>query len=291
MTTPQLDLFNDSRDVMLRNDVAHAVLRRDAAASRQALQRLQAEYPQDHSLGACALLVERLDQGAPTLDRSASAQAAAATLEQQLAPAARQVLGEAATEWLAGCWQALADAASAVPFDAEHSDGHAAALWLRAGEWQRAADAVKSIASWRRIPAPLGWMAQARHRLYGLDAAWPLLAELAWLAPRRFDQLAGLLADPLLQRARRSFDAQYEGDGEPDELAWFPAWALIERPVLERVLGEAQTQRAHAPERALQLVGELLGFERQGRQRELLAARKELAELNPSLFRAYMQTR
>jgi hypothetical protein len=293
MTTPQLDLFNDSRDVMLRNDVAHAVLRRDALASRETFERLRLEYPRDRSLDAFALLLAWLDQGAPPrLDRPAAAQAAAAAIEQQLAPAAREVLGEAqGDEWLGPCWQALADAASAVPFEAEHCEGHAAALWLRAGQWQRAADAVTGIASWRRIPAPLAWMAHARYGLHGLDAVWPLLAELAWLAPRRFDRLTGLLADPLLQRLRRRFDAEYEGDGGPDDLAWFPAWVLIEQPALERMLGEAQVQRGHDPERALQLVGELLGFERQGRQRELVAARKELRDLNPSLFRAYMKTR
>ena len=57
------------------------------------------------------------------------------------------------------------------------------ALWLRAGDFAAAADAVARIESWRRIPAPLAWMAEARYRLDGLDAHWGLLAELAWLAP------------------------------------------------------------------------------------------------------------
>jgi hypothetical protein len=50
-------------------------------------------------------------------------------------------------------------------------------LWLRAGNAAAARDAVATIASWRRTPAPLAWMAEAVHRGDGLDAAWPLLAE------------------------------------------------------------------------------------------------------------------
>ncbi|MEA3085646.1 MAG: hypothetical protein QOC89_3343 [Paraburkholderia sp.] len=43
----QLDLFNDRRDVMLRNDVLSALLRYDAAGARGALQALANEYPDD----------------------------------------------------------------------------------------------------------------------------------------------------------------------------------------------------------------------------------------------------
>jgi hypothetical protein len=43
----QLDLFNDRRDVMLRNDVLSALQRYDAAGARGALQALANEYPDD----------------------------------------------------------------------------------------------------------------------------------------------------------------------------------------------------------------------------------------------------
>ena len=89
-----------------------------------------------------------------------------------------------------------------------------------AGDWAAAADAVGRIESWWRIPAPLAWMTEARHRMDGLDAAWPLLVELAWLAPKRFDALARSLADAslessirrpwLVSSARRSLQAPAE---------------------------------------------------------------------------------
>jgi hypothetical protein len=51
-----------------------------------------------------------------------------------------------------------------LPFSADASDHHAAALWLREGNWTAAREAVERIEAWRRIPAPLAWMAEVRYR-------------------------------------------------------------------------------------------------------------------------------
>jgi len=293
MSQDQLDLFSDCRDVMLRNDVCEALLRRDPDASRTNLLDLENEYPNDPSREAFEMLVGVLEQGPPASPaQPEAARAASLWLEQQVGPAAHRALGdEAGARWIEPCWQALAEAAEPLAFDPACCEGHAAPLWLRARQWQRAAHAAAAIPSWRRIPAPLGWVAQARHRMLGLDAAWPLLAELAWIAPRRFEEVAVRLDDPVLLRLRKRFDAAHEGAGGPHDLVWFPAWALIDEPRLERPLGEAQVQRACHPERALRVVSELLSLERQGRQRDLVAARKQLRDLNESLFQAYMATR
>jgi hypothetical protein len=296
MQNPQLDLFADSRDVMLRNDVADALLRRDAPAAQAAWQRLVAEFPDETQAAALQLLVAQIEIGDPAPFTSAAAACSAATdIEQRIAPAATAVLGDGGAAWIQPLWQALAHACAALPFEPAHAPGHAAALWLRAGCWREAADAVERIASWRRIPQPLAWMAQARHRLLGLDTVWPLLAELAWLAPQRFAALRPLLADPALNRLCKRFEAGFDsggaGDGDDDDWVWFPAWAAIDQPTLAHPLGAAQTQRGRAPERALQLVRELIGYEHQGRQRDLVAGRKELRDLNAALFAAYMATR
>jgi hypothetical protein len=300
MQSLQLDLFADSRDVMLRNDVADALLRRDAPTARAALQRLQAEFAHEPQADALQCLVTQLERGHPAaITSAADACRAADVIEQHIGPAAAAVLGDGSRAWLQPLWRELAQACAGVAFAPEHAPGHAAALWLRAECGREAADAVGRIPSWRRIPAALAWMVQARHRLLGLDAAWPLLAELAWLAPSRFVGLRPLLADPVLERLCKRFAAGYEGgdgdggdgrDGDADWM-WFPAWAAIDQPALVRPLGEAQTQRGDAPERALALVRELIGYEHQGRQRDLIAGRKALRDLNGALFAAYMATR
>ena len=51
----QLDIFEHSRDVMLRNDVISALERHDAAAARAACDLLAQECPADESLPLCVL--------------------------------------------------------------------------------------------------------------------------------------------------------------------------------------------------------------------------------------------
>jgi hypothetical protein len=162
---------------------------------------------------------------------------------------------------------------------------------LRAGDWVAARQAVERIESWRRIPAPLGWMAQARYCAEGLEAAWPLLTELAWLSPGRFAELSARLADASLDTLRKKFDASFEGVGQAADLAWFPAWALTERASLARLLREAQPSRHTAPERATRLLLQILSLEREGRQHDLVERRKALRDVHAGLYAAYMKTR
>ena len=289
----QLDIFEDSRDQMLRNDVLHALERRDAAAARQAWQQFAAEYADDATLAPLDRLVHALERPETALfDAAPQAAVALRLLQDDLVPAAQRLWSAAAADaWLAPLWAQLARRAARLAFDAAAPELHAAALWLRAGQPAEAAEAVAHIASWRRIPAPLAWMTEAVHRRDGLDASWALLAELAWLAPERFDALLRRLGDPLLDRLRRQFDAAYEGDGPSGDAAWFPAWVLCEKPALAALIGQAQPGLKRAPERAMRLLLDLLQLERQGRQHDLILRRRQLRDLQPALYAAYMKSR
>jgi hypothetical protein len=296
-TMQQLDIFADSRDVMLRNDVLEALQQRDAVPARSALERLAGEYPDDGALPAMTVLVREFEREAtaPFADHAALA-VACRHLEDEVVPAARRVLhAQAIHAWLAPCWGALARRAEALPFrvaDAgHHAANHAAPLWLLASEGVAAIDAVEGIASWWRIPAPLAWMTEARYRTSGLDAAWPLLAELAWLASEKFAALLTVLGDASLDALRRRFDAEFPGTGAVDDYAWFPAWLLVVKPALAGRLGEARVRRDQAASRATALLGEILRREREGDQHELVSLRQELSRLHADLFDVYMTTR
>jgi hypothetical protein len=289
----QLDIFEHSRDLMLRNDVLHALERRDAAPSRAAWLKLQAEYPRDETLAPLDLLVSVLEcpPGPPFPDPAAALEALR-SMRSHVGPAAQRLWGEqAGTAWLAPLWRQLAHRAEGLAFRADAADAHASALFLQAGDFGAAADAVARIESWRRIPAPLACMTEARYRLDGLDTSWGLLAELAWLSPQRFDALTKRLADPVLARLRRQFDAEFEGNGDGADLAWLPAWVLCEKPALAASLGRSQPGLHGAPERAMRLLLDLLHLERQGRQRDLVAQRRNLRDLQPALYAAYMKSR
>jgi hypothetical protein len=300
-TMQQLDIFADSRDVMLRNAVLEELQRRDGDGARTALDQLTTEFPGDGTLSLMRVLVRELERApaTPFADHAALA-IARRHLEEEVVPAARWVLPtQTVCAWLAPCWSSLAQRAAALPFRgadagnpaAIRTESHAAPLWLHAGEWAAASRAVDGIESWWRIPAPLAWMTEARYRTAGLDAAWPLLAELAWLAPRRFATVLTVLGDASLDALRRCFDAEFPGTGEVDDYAWFPAWLLVVKPALSARLREARVQRDEAASRACALLGEILRREHEGDQHELVALRWELSGLHAGLFDAYMATR
>ena len=302
-TMQQLDIFADSRNVMLRNAVLEELQRRDGDGARTALDQLATEFPDDGTLSAMGTLVRELERTptTPFADHAALA-VARRHLEEEVVPAAQRVLpAQTVYAWLAPAWSSLAQRAAALPFrgaDAgnhavSHADSltHAAPLWLRAGEWVAASEAVDGIESWWRIPAPLAWMTEARYRMGGLDAAWPLLAELAWLTPRRFATVLSVLGDASLDGLRRRFDAEFPGSGEVEDYAWAPAWLLVVKPALAGRLREARVQRDQAASRACALLGEILRREHEGDQHELVNLRQELSRLHQGLFDAYMATR
>jgi len=289
----QLDIFEHSHDVMLRNDVVQALERHDAVAARAACERLAAECALDESLPALLVLTGAIAvaERKPFRDHAALRQARQALQEKTQPAALRTFGGVAAAAWLAALWRDLAQRAELLAFNTEHPHEHAAPLWLHAGDWKAAADAVRAIESWRRIPAPLAWMAEARLHLVGLQATWPMLAELGWLSPRRLDELVRRSPDPLLPQLMRGFEASFEGVGDVSDLAWFAAWVLTERPNLSEHLAAAQAAQRSEPEQAMRVLIELLGLERQGRHHDIVTRRKALRDLHPSLYAAYMRNR
>jgi hypothetical protein len=253
----QLDIFADSRDVGLRNEVVEHLQRRHAVDARASLAQLASEYPDDSALPAIAVLVRELENSStlPLTDHT-ELTAVRRRVEDDVIPAAQRVLpAQDVHAWSTPCWRSLAQRAAPLVFCGIHTESHAAPLWLRAGDCAAATDAVETIESWWRIPSPLAWMTEARYRAAGLDAAWPLLAELAWLAPSRFAALIAALRDASLDALRRRFDADFSGTGEIADYAWFPAWLLVVKPALASRLGEARVQRDLAASRATALLG------------------------------------
>jgi len=289
----QLDIFEHSRDVMLRNDVVQALEHYDATAAQAACERLAQEFPRDVSLPELRILAEAVDFGERQMfsDHEALRRARLA-LQQTVRPAALGSFGDTGGGvWLSRLWQELAERAAPLAFSPACAGEHAAPLWLQAGDWQAAEQAVTRIESWRRIPAPLGWMVEARLHRVGLQATWPLLAELAWLSPRRLGELVPRSPDPLLPPLMSKFEADFEGAGDDSDIAWFPAWVLTERPDAARHMAPAQASQHGAPEQGMRLLVELLGLEHQGRHHDFVNRRKALRDLQPSLFKAYMRTR
>jgi hypothetical protein len=289
----QFDFFNDNQNVCLRNDVILALEQSNAARAQQAWHALKEHSPQDDCLDSLQVLIDALEQRSSVLlPEHAALQQARQHLLDQIEPAAQRNLGgPGAAIWLRARWQELAQRAMALPYHPDHKEDHAAALWLSADQWQAASDSAARIESWRRIPAPLAWMLQARMALQGLQPNWGLLAELAWLSPARLESVITHRPDPLLQPLLTRFGQGFEGAGDVADLAWFPAWVLTERPSLAPHVAQAQAGQHSAPEQAMRLMLELLGLEHQGRHHDVIERRKTLCGLHSSLYAAYMASR
>lgn len=287
----QLDIFEHSRDVFLRNAVMAALRLHDAGVGARAVAALAVEYGGDPLLPAFQLLCAKLHAPLPKPMTREAASALVHEIDGAVAAAAHAVFGSTAPAWLSPLWAELAVAIANFGFDSGHEDLHTAPLLLRAGRWADAAAQTERIESWRRQPAPLVWMIEARARTLGFDATWPLLAELAWMAPQRAQALAARLDLPELDILVRDFDAGFEGEGTPDDFAWFPAWALIADAKLAAGLRLTLNGANTRPEYCARLVLGLLALERQGRHTELVDGRRKLREAHPALFAHYMQNR
>ena len=293
----QLDIFDDSRDVALRNDLAQALLDGDPVAARRIADSLQAEFGHDPVLAPAAALIEyhhwRQSLAADGHLDVATVLDARHRLDGPVATAATAVLGaHEASAWLAGQWRWLAGQAAGIGWHPADVEAHAAALYLRGQAWPQAAEAVMRIDSWRRIPLPLLWMTQARWRGNGADAAWPLLADALWLTPARAAALLPALADTRLDRLVARFEEHFDPAAASDaDWAWLPAFALVDQPLLADPLSAATPPTQTAPGDAFTVVMALLRLERQGRHHEIVAHRARLRALSATLFAAYMVTR
>jgi hypothetical protein len=287
----QLDLFLDGRDVMLQNGVIAALRECDAQAARRALAAMTAEFP-DHSLHEpMENLLSALLRPAVRHASHGDAAGALAAMDTAIVPAAHRVFGgKDAGTWLAPLWRSLASCVAHLAFDPAHPRTHAAALLLQCADGAAAETAVAGIPSWRRIPQPLAWMAQARFCQGGLEAAWPLLLELAWIDSRSFSATVQQIPEPLLHKLVKDFDAACEDEGAADR-AWFPAWLLVTVPAVAWVIPQTQVCGNSAPERTARLAAELLALEKQGRHADLVARRKRLRDTHPALYTLYMSSR
>ncbi|MCL2635815.1 MAG: hypothetical protein FWD50_04190 [Betaproteobacteria bacterium] len=286
----QLDIFADSVETMLLNDVVNALRRESYLEAEKAMDRLAAQYPDNPALpDATALLVLR--EFPATVSGHEELSSLFGHVENVIEPAARRLFGNNARQWVNdAAWQHLAVISARLPYCPSHPACHAAAAWMRAQTWQVAIESIMAIPNWRRLPVPLQWMATSTVRNNDLDGAWPLLMELAWMAPPAFAAVLRNLDDPVLSGLLKDFEASFD-DNDDDQLCWFPALALAARPALLARVRNAAPARVTDATKAFGCVCGLLLLEKQGRHAEIVKERARLRSLNDQLYARYMRTR
>lgn len=288
----QLDLFLDSHEVVLANEVVAALLARDAGAARTACAALAQEGPDHPALAALQVLCRALGGWSTPQPRASAIAQRARELQQDVVPAASAVLGASAAQFLHPFYRELAEAARAVAYDPRFPGAYRAHLCLQYGDFDAAEAEALGIANWVQNADALHWISLARHRRDGLDAARATVFQLAWRAPARLAALLNELDDRLLQREWNAFEAAcaWDGVGERELAGWFPAWYLIEHPGAAEQFRELPLPDI-PPASAVRLLLRLLALEKQADVRALSAQRARLRELNPELFALYMTRR
>jgi hypothetical protein len=288
----QLDLFLDSRSVVLVNEVIAALAARDAERAASSIGQLRHEAPEDPNLPALDTLTSTLGQWRKPARDTAAIASTASWLDDAIAPAARRVLGPVAPAFMGAFFRDLAEVAQGRAYEPTRPTAYRASLCLRCGEWAKAEEAALAIPCSHQCPDALHWLCVARYRSLGLTVARSALFALAWYEPQRLARLLGELGDESVEQDWHTFECASEwGSIEETQLpAWFPAWYLLEHPGMSKELDDVvfpDTQPAQAARLALHLIE----LERQGNWRRLTVQREQFRQMNPDLFALYMAHR
>lgn len=288
----QLDLFRGSQSVRFVNEVVAALAARDAQRAGQVVGALRAYDADDSRLAALEFLIGALaGWDSPPTDAQAIA-ARVRWLADELAPAARWAIGDAAGPFVAAFFRVLAEPARGLAYAPETPTAHRAWLCLRCGAWADAKEAALAIQGAGAAPDALEWLACARYRRSGFEAARSALLALAWHSPSRFAAALAALRDERLDRDWQRFNGACEWDGVPDAelLAWFPAWYLLEHPAARGELDYFDAP-ATRPAEAARFVKRLLDLESRSDWHKIASARDKLRKLNEDLFALCMARR
>ncbi|MBP9804146.1 MAG: hypothetical protein KBE22_04480 [Candidatus Accumulibacter sp.] len=294
MNAHQLDLFLDSHEVTLANEVVAALCAHDRERTAQGIARLRAEAPARADLPTFDSLYAFLDltREIDTAGLDADAlELIVEVLNTRMIPAAA-VLGKAAKGFLESFWRQLARAAIH-PFNPDRPHLHAADLFLRAGAYEAAEEAAKTITGGQTQRAVLRWQAIARYRLAGLPGARRQIFSLAWHAADSFEDLLRELDDALLKQDWLAFQAAVEDT----DASWFPAWYLLRYPESAAAIdadlapGSAPTAASIPALQACLRLIRILDLEKQGHSRALIEQRARLQALDAGFFAVYMRAR
>jgi hypothetical protein len=291
----QLDLFVDGRDALLVHDVVTALRARHLAWAREALARLAAEHPGHVDVPALTLLVDALAAPAPAPGDRPALVAAVESAARGLVPAARRLLREHAEPFLRPWWQGLATAAAGLAFDPASPCTHRGWLCQQYGDWDAVRASIEAEATWPRTPVLRHWLGVARHHLGAPEDALALWLPVCWMDPARFARFAPALPNVALRTDWEAFEriAAFEPPFAEtvDPAAWFPAWLLLRRPGLARVLAADLASGGGLPAQVLRHLVAMVPYEQGRADEELIRRRRVLRQLAPDFFRYYMATR
>ncbi len=281
---PQMDLFTDSVVTILVNGIIQSLADRLPMEARRLLERLYEVAPDHNRLGE----LERLTEAAESLDTPVGdIGAELSQLQETLTPLAESLIGPASRNLLVPLWRRLSQALLDREYRADAPELHLSYTAAQALDWATARLAVEREPDWQGEPVLLERHARSCDRQHEYAAALSSWFTLCW----RFPQQAEALESSSNTELRRQWTAFQDLDSTLPARS-FPAWMLISRPALVRILPHPGDDHAHCP-------GSYLTLYRLQQDRaqpgvdsnpDDMALRARLKQQDPMLFRHFLSS-
>ncbi len=277
---PQLDMFTDTPATNRVNGITQALANRDTGEARRQLEGLYDTAPDHIHLGELEQLVEAAENLATPVDDVA---AELRMLQETLTPLAENLLGKDSRNLLIPLWRRLAAALRDQPYHAAHPERHLSHAASQAMDWDSARQAVEQVPEWQGDPVLLQRHARACERLHRRHDALLSWFNLCWRFPEQGDAIESG-SDTELHRQWEAFL-----ELEPElPVHNFPAWLLLKKPGLGKMLAGPRHETADCPA-SYRTLYQLTGLSAQGDDDITLRAR--LKRQDPVLFQYYLSSR
>lgn len=286
----QLDLFHDSTGLLLENGLRDALAARRIAEARERLGELMRHDPRHARLQGYLRLMQTVDDGADVDGNGAESPQpppafdAADRLAQlnAIEPAARDLLGHRARDFLTALWAGLAQRLASIAYNPASPRLHASHAWLRAERWDAVRAAIEGEPDWHWHADLIALHAEAAWRRRDPAAARRDWAWLCWEHPHHAERVlaAATLPDPRLRELWNVFE-DLDDNLDAEE---FPAWLLLH----ERSAGTAvPPDQAPADERGTlyRLLHRLVSDD------DNIELRRQLDDMHPTLLRLFLASR
>ena len=276
----QLDLFHDSRELLIETGIRDALAQRRLADARDRIAELMHHNPRHRQLRGYLQLLQVADEG----EQAEADDGVAIRLEilDDIEPLARELLGHQARDFLSALWAGFAQRLAEVAFDPAAPRLHASHAWLRAERWDAVRSTIEAEPDWRWQPDLVALHAEAAWRRRDPATARQDWAWLCWEHPDHAERrlAAATLPDPRLRELWNAF----EDMDDALEVEEFPAWLLLH----DSSAGVAvPPDRAPADERGAvySLLHRLVSGD------DNIELRRQLDDMHPTLLRLFLASR
>ncbi len=279
----QADLFLDTASALAITGLVGSLVAGDAENARKALEQLVRADPGHRHRKNGETLIAALEL--PAHMNTGEGYSHQERMEREWSPAASELLGRHARDFLAPLWRDIGRSLDEREFDPRYPEHHASRAYREGLDWERVKRSVLAVTEYEREPELLTRLAEACWRLRERAAAIEAWFALCHTAPGRFGELVKSPGFPDWN-LKEAWQIALEQNLELEAAScWLPAWMLLEEPGLAGVLEPRPGD--DPPARAFEIVRALLGHPHpDGRGMELRGA---LKAIHPGMLERFLE--